>query len=90
MVVSDHLFQVIYMNKDIKNETDTFISNSIDVKMRTAIKPESIPLKLKCRDQWLLFKLALVDGKLKKYPFTVRNRSEGWNLAKTQTISTIG
>ncbi|MFZ2497861.1 hypothetical protein [Methanosarcina sp.] len=73
------------MNKDIKNETDTFISNSIDVKMRTAIKPESIPLELKSSDQWLLFKLALVDGKLKKYPFTIRNRMESWNLAENQS-----
>lgn len=67
-----------------KNGTDTCISNCIDVEIRN-VNPESIPVTLKSRDQWILFEAALVDGKLKKYPVTVRNRRKGWNLAENQS-----
>jgi len=67
-----------------KNGTDNSVSNCIDVEIRN-VNPESIPVALKSRDQWILFKAALVDGRLKKYPVTVRNRMEGWNLAENQS-----
>lgn len=85
MIVIDLLCKVENMNNDIKKEASAFIGNILDEKIKTTIKPELIPSELKIRQQWLLFKVALVDGKLKKYPFTVRNRSEGWNLAKNQS-----
>lgn len=67
-----------------KNGTDNSVSNCIDVEIRN-VNPESIPVALKSRDQWILFEVALVDGRLKKYPVTVRNRRKGWNLAENQS-----
>lgn len=73
------------MNQKTNNGTDNSISNCIDKKTRTTIKPECIPLDLKNRSQWILFKFAMVDGKLKKYPFTVLNRMKGWKLDENQS-----
>lgn len=72
------------MTSKNKNRTDTCISNCIDVEIRN-INPESIPLELKNRNQWLLFKVKLVGEKLKKYPFTVQNNMDSWNLAENQS-----
>ena len=72
------------MNNEAKNETDNSISNCIDEKPMT-INPDSIPLELKIHNQWILFKFASVDGKLKKFPCNVRGQMKGWNLPKNQS-----
>ena len=73
------------MSKVVKKVTDVSISQSAHAKIRKTINPISIPSELKDRQQWILFKVEFVDGRLKKYPVTVLNRRKGWNLAENQS-----
>ena len=62
----------------------TNFGNCIDLKP-TSINQELIPLELTIRNQWILFKFGIVDGKLKKFPFNVRNQMKGWNSSDNQS-----
>lgn len=74
------------MKFESKNTTEENINfnNSIDVEL-TAINEDSIPLELKDRIQWILFKYEMIDGKLRKYPFNVQNQMKNWNLPENQS-----
>ncbi len=56
------------MINNTKNGTDTCISNCIDVE-RSNINPESVPLELKNRKHWVLWKLVQTEDGLKKIPY---------------------
>ncbi|WP_292388805.1 phage/plasmid primase, P4 family [Methanosarcina sp. UBA5] len=51
----------------------------------TTINEDSIPWELRSRNQWILFKFKIVDGKLKKFPFNVRGQMKSWNLPENQS-----
>lgn len=74
------------MTLECKNTINGNINfnTSIDVE-RTTIIQESIPLELKDRIQWVLFRYKIVDGKLRKCPFNVWNQMKDWNLPENQS-----